>query len=172
VFHSNRLAANKHSSTDPDVTAVTVMLTTLYRAVDSTAGKPLTAGVAFLAHPLFDLDRFFAAIEPPLRDRASRPDPDASLSKLIFDRSPPSHAVRAKWLKQVVNGKWPTSMVYVFGMPSTRTNGAKSSSRRLAISANHELLRQLCIGFPVGGLLLGPSILGFGLGIWLRNRLI
>jgi hypothetical protein len=43
------------------------MLTTLCRAVDSTSGTRFTAGAASLARPLFDLDRFFAAMDPPLR---------------------------------------------------------------------------------------------------------
>jgi hypothetical protein len=60
--HKNRFAANKQSSTDPDVTAVTVMLTTLRAAVESTIEKRHAAGAARFARPPLDLDRFFAAM--------------------------------------------------------------------------------------------------------------
>ena len=45
MFQKIRFAANKPKSTEPDVSAVTVMLSALHRAVDSTIGKR-AAGVA------------------------------------------------------------------------------------------------------------------------------
>jgi hypothetical protein len=39
MFQEIRFAATKPKSTEPDVSAVTVMLSTLHRAVDSTIGK-------------------------------------------------------------------------------------------------------------------------------------
>jgi len=75
---NNRLAANKHSSTDPDVMAVTVMLSALCAAVDNTIEKRPAAGAACFARTPLDLDCFFAAMMHPLGGQALRPDPDAS----------------------------------------------------------------------------------------------
>jgi hypothetical protein len=53
---------NKHSNTDPDVTAVVVMLSMLRAAVHSTIGKRPAAGAAGLARPCLDFDCFTAAM--------------------------------------------------------------------------------------------------------------
>jgi hypothetical protein len=77
--HNHRLAANKHSSTDPDVRAVTVMLATLRAAVENTVEGRHAAGATCFARPPLDIDRFFAAIISPVRGQAAlQPDPDAS----------------------------------------------------------------------------------------------
>jgi hypothetical protein len=69
------------------------MLSTLRTAIDSTIVKRLTAGADCFTGPPLDLDRFFVAIDIHRWGvRPLRPDPDASLSKLVFDRAPPSHA--------------------------------------------------------------------------------
>jgi hypothetical protein len=76
--HNNRLAANKHNSTDPDVTAVAVMFIKLPTAVENIGiERPaarsdlgLRARVLFLAAMVI-LGGGQAALQP---------DPDASLS--------------------------------------------------------------------------------------------
>jgi hypothetical protein len=65
--HNHRLAANKHSSTDPDVRAVAVMLIRLRAAVENTVEGRHVAEAACLARPPLDIDRFFAAIINPVR---------------------------------------------------------------------------------------------------------
>jgi hypothetical protein len=78
--HKNRLAANKHISTDPDVTAIAVMLIKLRAAVESTIEKRHAAGTARFARAPLDLDRFFAAMMNSLGGQAAlQPDPDAPL---------------------------------------------------------------------------------------------
>ena len=87
---SQRLAATKHSNTDPDVMAVTVMLSVPRITVESTVDTSATKWPACFARPAFGLDRLFAAIGYPVGKRGQaflgRP-PNASLSKLIFDRA-------------------------------------------------------------------------------------
>jgi hypothetical protein len=73
--HKNRLAANKHISTDPDVTTIAVMLIKLRAAVESTIER-----TARFARAPLDLDRFFAAMMNSLGGQAAlQPDPDAPL---------------------------------------------------------------------------------------------
>jgi|tagenome__1003787_1003787.scaffolds.fasta_scaffold20522272_2 hypothetical protein len=82
--HRNRFAANKHSSTDPDVTAVTVMSTTLRAAVESTIGKRRAPGAACLARPPFEVDCFCAAMMNLLEDQAAmQPDLDLDASSRV-----------------------------------------------------------------------------------------
>jgi hypothetical protein len=69
--HKNRLAANKHISTDPDVTAIAVMLIKLHAAVESTIEKRHAAGTARFARAPLDLDRFFAAMMNSLGGQAA-----------------------------------------------------------------------------------------------------
>jgi hypothetical protein len=52
ITHKKRFAANRKSSTDPDVTTTAVMLSALYKAVDSTIGKRPVASAASFARPL------------------------------------------------------------------------------------------------------------------------
>jgi hypothetical protein len=105
-IHRKRLSANKNSSTDPDVTATAAILSTLRTAVDSSIGGAATAGAICFARPFLDFDRFLVTMMNPLGVRPRlQPDPDASLSKLIFDRSPPSHDQGLKTLSTVVNWK-------------------------------------------------------------------
>ena len=75
--HNKRLAANKHSSTDPEVTAVTVMLTKLPRAVEIIGIERPAAGndLGLRARILF-----FAAMLILGGQAALQPDPNASLS--------------------------------------------------------------------------------------------
>jgi hypothetical protein len=61
-FQNIRLAANKQSSTDPDETAIAIILTMLPNAVESAIRNPLTTATAWLALLPLDFDRFFAAI--------------------------------------------------------------------------------------------------------------
>jgi hypothetical protein len=77
------------------------MLSALQTAVDSTIGKcPDALAVAF-ARPFLRFGCFLAAMMNPLRVRPQmRPDPDASLSKLIFDRAPPSQPASDEKLKR------------------------------------------------------------------------
>jgi hypothetical protein len=79
--YDNRLAANRHSNTVPDVTTVTVMLNRLPTAVESIGKKRSLTGRGLGLRPAFS-DRFFTAmIENPLEkgQTALQPDPDASL---------------------------------------------------------------------------------------------
>jgi hypothetical protein len=97
--HNHRLAANKHSSTDPDVRAVTVMLATLRAAVENTIEGRHVAGAACLARPPLDLDCFFAAIINPLRGSGRIvADPDASRRVDPRSGSAPSRTDRIKHL--------------------------------------------------------------------------
>ena len=57
-----RRAANRQSNTDPDETAIAVILATLPKAVERTIGNALTAGTVWFALLPLDIDRFFAAI--------------------------------------------------------------------------------------------------------------
>jgi hypothetical protein len=95
----------KHaSSTEPDVTAVAVASRMLRAAIESTIGKRSAAGVVDLGRPDLDFDCVLAAMMNPLGVRLhTRPDPDASPSKLIFDLAPPSHDPRLETLSAVVN---------------------------------------------------------------------
>ena len=104
--HKKRFAVRRKNSTDPDVITTAVMLSALHTAVDSTIGKcPDALAVAF-ARPFLRFGCFLAAMMSPLGVRPHlQPDPDASLSKLIFDRAPPSHDPRPKSLSTVVNWK-------------------------------------------------------------------
>ena len=105
LVHKNRLATNKHTSTEPDVTAVTVMLTKLLAAVKSTIEKRHAAGAACFARPpLDDLDRFFAAMMNPLGGQAAL-QPDPTLPCRVDPRSwgAPSQAFRIKPLSRAVN---------------------------------------------------------------------
>jgi len=78
-----------------------VMLSMLPAAIDSTIGKRPAAGAVGLARSDLDFDRFLVAM---MRVRLQmRPDPNASLSKLIFDLAPPSHNPRLKALSAMVN---------------------------------------------------------------------
>jgi hypothetical protein len=74
--HKNRLAANRPISTDPDVTAVTIMLTKLRAAVRRTIERRHAAGAACFAGAPLGLDRFLAAMMNPLGVRLrGSPDP-------------------------------------------------------------------------------------------------
>jgi hypothetical protein len=80
------------------------MLSTLRSAVDSNIGGGPAAGAVCVARSFLDFDLFLVAMMNPLGGRPLlRPDLDASLSKLIFDRAPLSHAARAECLKRLVN---------------------------------------------------------------------
>jgi hypothetical protein len=76
-----------------------VMLSALHAAVDSAIGKCLDAlAVAFARR----FGCFLAAMMNPLGVRPHlQPDPDASLSKLIFDRAPPSQPASDEKLKGI-----------------------------------------------------------------------
>jgi hypothetical protein len=102
-----RFAVSRKSNTDPDVATTAAMLSALHTAADSTIGKRPAAGAACFARPFWDFDRFLVAMLNPLRGSGCvcGLTPDASLSKLIFDRSPPSHEPRLKTLITVVNRK-------------------------------------------------------------------
>ena len=104
---SNRLAVNKHNSTDPDVTAVTVILIRLPTAVDSTE--------IWRSVPRSDFGFrfFFAAISILWAGQAAwQPDPDAFPVGLIPIVSTASHACSMKRLSGVVNQTLPMGMVY------------------------------------------------------------
>jgi hypothetical protein len=77
------------------------MLSALHAAVDSAIGKCLDALAVAFARPFLRFCCFFAAMMNPLGVRPhSQPDPDASLSKLIFDRAPPSQPAGDEKLKR------------------------------------------------------------------------
>ena len=59
--YDNRLAANKHSNTDPDVTTVTVMLNRLPTALESIGKKRSVTGRGFGLRLAF-ADRFFTVM--------------------------------------------------------------------------------------------------------------
>jgi hypothetical protein len=59
--YDNRLAANKHSNTDPDVTTITVMLNRLPTALESIGKKRSVTGRGFGLRLAF-ADRFFTAM--------------------------------------------------------------------------------------------------------------
>jgi hypothetical protein len=62
--HKNRLAANKHNSTDPDATTVTVMFTKLPMAVENIGiERPAVRTDLALGTRVFPV-RFFAAMMP------------------------------------------------------------------------------------------------------------
>jgi len=65
MFQKIRFAANKPKSTEPDVSAVTVMLSTLHRAVDSTIGKRAAGAAACFDRATLGFVCFFAAIHHP-----------------------------------------------------------------------------------------------------------
>ena len=98
---SNRLAANKHSSTEADVTTTTVMLSTLQAAVDSTIGKR-AAGAAGPGARELGISITSSRHDEPVRGPSytCKPVPNASPSKFIFDLEPPSHDPRPKNLKR------------------------------------------------------------------------
>ena len=82
------------------------ILSAVRTAVVRTVAKGSGAGTACVVRPPLDFDRFLIAMMNPLGGQvALRPDPDASLSKLIFDRAPRSHDLRLKTLITVVNLK-------------------------------------------------------------------
>jgi hypothetical protein len=60
--HKKRLAANRKSSTDPDVTTTTAMLSTVHTAVDSTIGTRPAAEAVCSVRSLLDFDRFLVAM--------------------------------------------------------------------------------------------------------------
>jgi hypothetical protein len=64
--HKKRFAANRMSSTDPEVATTTVMLSAVRKAVDSTIAKRPPAG-AVCSGPLLDFGCFFVAMMNPLR---------------------------------------------------------------------------------------------------------
>jgi hypothetical protein len=64
--HEKRFAANRKSSTDPDVATTAVMLRALYLAVDSTMAKRPAAAAVCFARPFLDFDCFLAAMMNPL----------------------------------------------------------------------------------------------------------
>jgi hypothetical protein len=77
------------------------MLSALHAAVDSAIGKCLEAPAVAFARPLLRFDCFLAAMMNPLGVRRHlQPDPDASLSKLIFDRAPLSQPASDEMLKR------------------------------------------------------------------------
>jgi hypothetical protein len=92
---SNRLPANKHNSTDPDVTAVTLMLIRLPTAVESTEiGRSVRRSDFGL--------RILAAMASELGVRL--PAPDSTLScRADPDRDPSIACVLDETLKRVVN---------------------------------------------------------------------
>jgi hypothetical protein len=83
------------------------MLSMLRTAIESTTGKRPATGAAGLGRSDQDFDRVIVAIMNPLGGQAAyvQPDPNASLSKLIFDLAPPSHDPGLKTLRTVVNQK-------------------------------------------------------------------
>jgi hypothetical protein len=89
------------------------MLSALHAAVDSTIGKcPGALAVAF-ARRLLRFGCFLAAMMNPLGVRPHlQPDPDASLSKLIFDRAPPSQLAGDEKLKRSGQSNMIKRMVY------------------------------------------------------------
>ena len=99
--HKKRFAVRRKSSTDPDVATTAVMLSALQTAVDSAIGKCSDAVAVAFARPLLRFGCFLAAMMNPLGVRPHlQPDPDASLSKLIFDRAPPSQPAGDEKLKR------------------------------------------------------------------------
>jgi hypothetical protein len=77
------------------------MLSALHAAVDSAIGKCLDALAVAFARPFLRFGCFLAAMMNPLGVRPHlQPDPDASLSKLIFDRAPPSQPASDEKLKR------------------------------------------------------------------------
>jgi hypothetical protein len=104
LVQKNRLATNKHASTEPDVTAVTVMLTKLLAAVRRTIERRHAAGTSRFARAPLGLDRFFAAMMNPLGGQAAL-QPDPTLPRRVDSRSwgAPSQAFRIKPLSRAVN---------------------------------------------------------------------
>jgi hypothetical protein len=99
--HKKRFAVRRKNSTDPDVITTAVMLSALRTAVDSTIGKCPDAFAVALARRFLHFDCFLAAMMSPLGVRPHlQPDPDASLSKLIFDRAPSSQPASDEKLKR------------------------------------------------------------------------
>jgi hypothetical protein len=63
--HNKRFAANKKSSTDPEVTTTTVMLSAVRTAVHSTIAKRPAAGAACPVRPFLDFGCFIVAMTNP-----------------------------------------------------------------------------------------------------------
>jgi hypothetical protein len=77
------------------------MLSALHTAVESAIEKDPDALAVAFARPFLRFGCFLAAMMNPLGVRPHlQPDPDASLSKLIFDRAPSSQAVSDEKLKR------------------------------------------------------------------------
>ena len=105
---NNCLAANKHNSTDPDVTAVTVMLIRLPTAVESTEiGRSVRRSD-------FVFRFFLAAMVILRRVRLHRSLTRTLPCRVDPDLSTPSHARSMKRLSGVVNQTLPIGMVYRF----------------------------------------------------------
>src|SRR3981081_501859 len=64
--HNHRLAANKHSSTDPDVRTLTAMLIRPCAAVENTIERRLAAGAACFSGPPPYLERLLSCPRAPL----------------------------------------------------------------------------------------------------------
>jgi hypothetical protein len=62
--HEKRFAANRKSSTDPDVTTTAAMSSTVRTAVESTIAKRPAAGPVCFARPFLDFDCFLAMMNP------------------------------------------------------------------------------------------------------------
>jgi hypothetical protein len=98
--HKTRFAVRRKSNTDPDVATTAIMLSALHTA-DSAIGKCLDALAVAFARRSLRFGCFLAAMMNPLGVRPHlQPDPDASLSKLIFDHAPPSQAASDEKLKR------------------------------------------------------------------------
>jgi hypothetical protein len=103
--YDNRLAANKHSNTVPDVTTLTVMLNRLPTALESIGKKRSVTGRGFGLRLAF-ADRFFTAMIENLwkRVRLQR-GLTQTLPCRVDPRScgAPSQAFRIKPLSRAVN---------------------------------------------------------------------
>jgi hypothetical protein len=60
--HKKRFAANRMSSTDPEVATTTVMLSAVRKAVDSTIAKRPAAGAVCPVRPFLDFACFFVTM--------------------------------------------------------------------------------------------------------------
>ena len=103
--YDNRLAANKHSNTDPDVTTITVMLNRLPTALESIGKKRSVTRRGFGLGLAF-ADRFFTAMIENLWKRVR---PRCSLTQTLPCRvdprscGAPSQAFRIKPLSRAGN---------------------------------------------------------------------
>jgi hypothetical protein len=114
--HKKRFAANRMSSTDPEVATTTVMLSAVRKAVDSTIAKRPAAGAVCPVRPFLDFACFFVTMMNASGIRSHvQLDADVPI-EVGLDRAMIACGI-SEMLKGSVNGEWPSSMVYVSSTP-------------------------------------------------------